>query len=220
MKIWEIPSEYSESASIIKEPLVVLEGNSKKVTFTRFNAVVDNLLATASNDGTVACFDVAKQKAFIKVDCKDMCQSLEWDLFGNALCGVFKDKVVRVLDPRHNVVALESPNSHKGNKAAKAVWLSNRGQPTDSGTYIASCGFSNQTKREMFLWDTRNFSEPCWTNVCIIASGLPRNIRRPLMTTVGSFTPTLTNAPVCCFWLAVGMEIFGIMNSPILRYTT
>ena len=162
VKLWDIPQE-SNSAI---EPLSVLEGNSKKVTFTKFNPVVDNVLATAANDGSVMCFDVSAGKSFLRIDCREMCQSLDWDFFGNALCGVFKDKVIRIVDPRHQAVALESRNSHEGNKPARALWLSNRNQPTDSGTYIASCGFSNNIKREMFLWDTRNFSKPCWQNVC------------------------------------------------------
>ena len=145
--------------------MAVLEGTTKKVTFTKFNGVADNLLGTASNDGSVMTWDLSRKKALTKVDCKEMCQSLEWDFFGKALCGTFKDKSIRVVDPRARTIALESSNSHKGNKASRAVWLSSRNQSTDSGTYIASTGFGPQAKREMFLWDTRNFASPVWTNV-------------------------------------------------------
>jgi coronin-1B/1C/6 len=109
-------------------------------------------------------WDLEKKTYITKIDGKDACQSLDWDFFGNTLCGVFKDKCLRVMDPRQETVALESTNSHKGNKSSRALWLSGRNQPSDSGNFIVTCGFSNQAKREMFLWDTRKFEKPIWTN--------------------------------------------------------
>jgi len=143
---------------------LVLEGCTKKITCTKFNSVVDNCLATAAYDGATMVWDLDKKTYITKVDGKDACQSLDWDFFGNTLCGVFKDKCLRVIDPRQETVALESSNSHKGNKSSRALWLSGRNQPTDSGNFIVTCGFSNQAKREMFLWDTRKFEKPIWTN--------------------------------------------------------
>ena len=171
IKLWEVP-ESSSSTNIIRDPISTLEGSAKKVTFTKFNGVADNVLGTACNDGSVVTWDVAHKKAISRVDCKDMCQSLEWDMFGSSLCGVFKDKSIRIVDPRSGLVGIESCNSHKGNKASRAVWLSSRNQSSDSGTYIASCGFSPQAKREMFLWDSRNFTNPVWTNSIDDNSGI------------------------------------------------
>lgn len=171
VKLWQIPG-FDNASSPIREPLTVLEGNVKKVTFTRFNGVVDHVLATGASDGAVKTWDLANNMAISTVDCKDACQSLEWDYFGSRLCGAFKDKSIRVVDPRGQRIALESTNSHKGNKSSKAVWLSSRNQTTDSGVYIASCGFSNMAKRELFLWDTRNFSQPMWTNTIDDNSGV------------------------------------------------
>ncbi len=148
----------------MKDQLLVLEGNTKKITCTKFNTVVDNCLATAAYDGTTMVWDLDKKTYITKIDGKDACQSLDWDFFGNTLCGVFKDKSLRVMDPRQETVALESTNSHKGNKSSRALWLSGRNQPSDSGNFIVTCGFSNQAKREMFLWDTRKFEKPIWTN--------------------------------------------------------
>ena len=148
----------------MRDQLLVLEGGTKKITCIKFNAVVDNCLATAAYDGTTMVWDLEKKTYITKVDGKDACQSLDWDFFGNTLCGVYKDKCLRVIDPRQESVALESANSHKGNKSSRALWLSGRNQPTDSGNFIVSCGFSNQAKREMFLWDTRKFEKPIWTN--------------------------------------------------------
>jgi coronin-1B/1C/6 len=175
--LWDIPSvvsaeSNSESANLIRDPVCVLEGNSKKVTFTKFNSVADHVLATGCSDGTVRTWDVANRKYLSNIDCKDVCQSLEWDFFGTQLCGVFKDKVIRVLDPRSQRIVNESSNSHRGNKASRAVWLSSRNQGADSGTYIASCGFSAQAKRELFLWDTRKFDQPIWTNTIDDNSGV------------------------------------------------
>lgn len=176
MKLWEVPESVpdseSDSANIIRDPILTLEGSVKKVTFTKFNGVADNVLATASNDGSVMTWDVSHKRAMTKVDCKEMCQSLEWDFFGSLLCGVFKDKSIRIVDPRARSIALESSNSHRGNKASRAVWLSSRNQTTDSGNYIASCGFSPQAKREVFLWDSRNFTNPIWTNSLDDNSGI------------------------------------------------
>jgi len=176
IKLWEIPASVPESeadsANIIRDPISILDGSLKRVTFTKFNSVADNVLATACNDGSVMTWDLAQKRVTSKVDCKDMCQSLEWDFFGSSICGTFKDKSLRVIDPRRKGIALESLNSHKGNKASRAVWLSSRNQVSDSGSYIVSCGFAPQAKREVFLWDTRNFKNPVWTNSLDDNSGI------------------------------------------------
>jgi coronin-1B/1C/6 len=165
LKLWEVPSlDPSAKPFTLKDPLLSMDGSLKKITFTKFNTVVDNLLGTGANDGTVACWDVARQQQISSVDCKDACQSLDWDFFGRLQCGVFKDKALRVVDPRSKTIAQESMNSHQGNKASRAIWLSSRNQPSDSGNFIASCGFAPGAKREMFLWDTRKMSDPVWTN--------------------------------------------------------
>lgn len=172
VKLWEVPQcnddRMSDDSLLMRDPFLTLDGMTKKVTFTKFNPVVDNVLGTAANDGSVVTWDIAARTPVSTVDCKEACQSLEWDLFGRLLCGVFKDKSIRVVDPRLRAVALESPNSHQGNKSSRAVFLSSRNQSTDSGNHIVSCGFAPGAKREMFLWDTRKFSDPVWTNVCII----------------------------------------------------
>ena len=166
LKLWEVPSlDVSNDKPVsLKDPIVSLDGSLKKITFTKFNSVVDNLLGTGANDGTIACWDLAKQQQVSSVDCKDACQSLDWDIFGRLQCGTFKDKAIRVVDPRTKCVAMESFNSHQGNKASRAIWLSSRNQPSDSGNFIVSCGFANGAKREMFLWDTRKMTDPVWTN--------------------------------------------------------
>jgi coronin-1B/1C/6 len=161
LKLWEIPHDNSVN---LKDPLAYLDGESKKITFTQFNNVVDNLLGTASNDGAVSCWDLAKQRQVSTVDCKDSCQSLDWDYFGRLKCGVFKDKALRIIDPRSRTIAQETTKSHQGNKASRAIWLSSRNQSTDSGNFIVSCGFAPGAKREMFLWDIRKIADPVWTN--------------------------------------------------------
>ena len=88
------------------------------------------------------------------------------------MCGAFKDKALRIIDPRTKLIAQESTKSHQGNKSSRAIWMASRNQPTDSGNFIVSCGFAPGAKREMFLWDTRKFLEPVWTNTIDNNSGV------------------------------------------------
>lgn len=174
LKLWEVPAHdpFHDKPLTLKDPVCTLDGLTKKVTFTRFNGIADNLLGTASTDGAVCTWDVGSQRLLSTVECKDACQSLEWDFYGKLMCGVFKDKAIRVVDPRAKAIAQESLNSHQGNKSSRAIWMASRNQSTDSGNFIVSCGFAPGAKREMFLWDTRKFSTPIWTNTIDNNSGV------------------------------------------------
>jgi coronin-1B/1C/6 len=177
VKIWEVPSADPDTnpdvTNLIKDPIAVLEGYTKRMNCLKFSPTVDNCLASASQDGTMIVWDVEKSASTIRVDCKDASQSIDWDYYGNLVCGMFRDKALRVVDPRLEKVAMHAPSSscHKGTKPARAIWLSQRNQGSDR--HILSVGFSNSAKREMFLWDTRKLgSGPTWTNTIDDNSGV------------------------------------------------
>lgn len=161
--------------NLIKDPVAILEGYTKRLNSLKFNPVANNCLATSSQDGVVMTWDIQQSRYISKVDCKEASQSVDWDFFGSLLCGMFKDKAMRVVDPRQATVAQEADSSvcHKGTKPARAIWLGQRNQTADSGKYILSTGFSAHAKREMFLWDTRKIlSGPVWTNTIDDNSGV------------------------------------------------
>ena len=58
-----------------------------------------------------------------------------------------KDKLIKVLDPRQNSIAIEIP-SHEGSRAAKLEWTSDQ--------HVFTCGFAKNAFREMALWDIRS----------------------------------------------------------------
>lgn len=117
-----------------------------------FNPTSEFVLASCSHDNTVKVWNVQKPDQNLTYSGQnDPCLSLEWNWNGSLIGTVWKDKMLRVIDPRANKFAAET-RSHEGAKSQKFCWL---GEDN-----CLSVGFSKDMHRQYFLWDTKNFDKP------------------------------------------------------------
>jgi len=77
---------------------------------------------------------------------------LNWNLDGNLLVSHFKDKKIRVMDPRTGETTWES-TGHVGPKKGKVVFCGTNEH------YMTSAGYTKNGKGEVALWDLRNPEE-------------------------------------------------------------
>jgi len=149
VKIWSIPD--GGLTENINAPLITLTGHSKKVGICRFHHVAMNTLATASLDHLVKLWDIeAGEKLTVDVH-KDQILSLSLDLEGAQAVTTCRDKMVRVVDLRSNVVAAEA-KGHVGHKTQRAVWAKRQNR-------IITIGFGKLQERQVFTFDPRKMDE-------------------------------------------------------------
>ena len=77
--------------------------------------------------------------------------ALEWNSNGSLLGSVWKDKYLRILDPRNQSVVHET-KSHEGPKSQKFAWIGD--------DYCLSVGFSKDFHRQFSLWSLKNMEKP------------------------------------------------------------
>lgn len=123
----------------------------KKVNLVTFNPTSEFVLASCSHDNTVKVWNVQKPDQNYSIACNDPCLSLEWNTNGSLLGTVWKDKTMRIIDPRANKFATET-RAHEGAKSQKFCWIGD--------DHCLSVGFSKDMHRQYFLWDTKNFEKP------------------------------------------------------------
>ena len=154
IKIWGVPSDgLSEN---LTEPLVDLQGaliqrererererpplspyvfcwlcagHGRKVTLLRFHPTANNILGSVSGDGAVKIWDIEKggEVASMSVH-NELIQELVWDYTGKLWATSSKDKIVRLGDPRQNVVASHITEAHQGSKSVKIAFLGDTGR--------------------------------------------------------------------------------------------
>jgi coronin-1B/1C/6 len=151
--LWRIPDGGLKNGEQLSEDIQTLRGHKRKVGCLKFHPVVENLIATASQDYDVKVWDVEKGTALnTTVGHANIIQSLDWNYNGSLLCSNAKDKKVRVIDPRQQAIAQEG-NSHIGVKGGRALWLGKHDK-------LVSVGFGSGASREYMIWDTKNMSAP------------------------------------------------------------
>lgn len=123
----------------------------KKVNLITFNPSSEFVLASCSHDNTVKVWNVQKPDQSLTMAANDPCLALDWNWNGSLLGSVWKDKVLRVMDPRTNKFAVEA-KAHEGTKSQKFCWLGE--------DYCLSVGFSKDMHRQYYLWDAKNFDKP------------------------------------------------------------
>ncbi|PVU89402.1 hypothetical protein BB561_005378 [Smittium simulii] len=182
LRIWSInedqllhyPKESNSSSSEenvvsapqhFETPLRVLTGHTKKIGHTMFNPVVENVIATSSADQSVRLWDVeyGSQKACVE-GFNDNILSFSWNYDGSLIAATSRDKNFRLLDPRTEQI-VSSAQSHLGIKGSRAIWLG------DSEKLLTT-GFNRSSGREVFLWDSKNFSKPILKMEIDISSGV------------------------------------------------
>jgi coronin-1B/1C/6 len=93
----------------------------------------------------------------------EIIQALTWNYDGSSLATTCKDKRLRVFDVRSKTVAQDTMG-HQGIKGARVTWLGN-------SPNILTTGFSKTSDRQVFIWDSRNLSNPLKQENIDTASG-------------------------------------------------
>uniref|UniRef100_A0A8C2DXH3 Coronin n=1 Tax=Cyprinus carpio TaxID=7962 RepID=A0A8C2DXH3_CYPCA len=150
--IWEIPD--GGLISPLKDPVVKLEGHSKRVGILSWHPTAHNVLMSAGCDNVVILWNVARGEAVVRIDSMhtDLIYSACWNRNGSQILTSCKDKKLRVIDPRKGSVICEKDKPHEGSRPVRAVFVSDG--------KILTTGFSRMSERQVALWDPNNFSEP------------------------------------------------------------
>uniref|UniRef100_A0A3B5LCK9 Coronin n=1 Tax=Xiphophorus couchianus TaxID=32473 RepID=A0A3B5LCK9_9TELE len=106
--VWQIPENGLDAA--LSEPVVVLEGHSKRVGIVSWHPTARNVLLSAGCDNQVVIWNVGTGEAMISLDDMhpDVIFSVSWSRNGSLLCTACKDKKVRIIDPRKKKIVTVS----------------------------------------------------------------------------------------------------------------
>uniref|UniRef100_A0A8C1ULH9 Coronin n=1 Tax=Cyprinus carpio TaxID=7962 RepID=A0A8C1ULH9_CYPCA len=145
---------YGGLISPLKDPVVKLEGHSKRVGILSWHPTAHNVLMSAGCDNVVILWNVARGEAVVRIDSMhtDLIYSACWNRNGSQILTSCKDKKLRVIDPRKGSVICEKDKPHEGSRPVRAVFVSDG--------KILTTGFSRMSERQVALWDPNNFSEP------------------------------------------------------------
>uniref|UniRef100_A0AAV2IWK3 Coronin n=1 Tax=Knipowitschia caucasica TaxID=637954 RepID=A0AAV2IWK3_KNICA len=150
--VWQVPENGLESP--LSEPVVVLEGHSKRVGIVSWHPTARNVLLSAGCDNQIVIWNVGSGEALISLDDMhpDVIFSVSWSRSGHLLCTACKDKKVRVIDPRKGKIVVEKDKAHEGARPMRAIFLANGN--------IFTTGFSRMSERQLALWKSDNMDEP------------------------------------------------------------
>ncbi|CAN9504870.1 unnamed protein product [Ophioblennius macclurei] len=150
--VWQIPENGLETA--LSEPVVVLEGHSKRVGIVSWHPTARNVLLSAGCDNQIIIWNVGTGQAMINLEDMhpDVIFSISWSRNGSLLCTACKDKKVRVIDPRKKKIVTEKDKAHEGARPMRAIFLADGN--------IFTTGFSRMSERQLALWKSDNMDEP------------------------------------------------------------
>ncbi|NXB53205.1 COR1B protein, partial [Leucopsar rothschildi] len=150
--VWQIPE--NGLSQPLTEPVVVLEGHSKRVGIVTWHPTARNVLLSAGCDNVVLIWNVGTAEELYRLDGlhPDLIYSVSWSRDGSRFCTACKDKSVRVIDPRRGTVVAEKERAHEGARPMRAICLADG--------KIFTTGFSRMSERQLALWDTENLEEP------------------------------------------------------------
>ncbi|XP_062434050.1 coronin-1B isoform X2 [Rhea pennata] len=151
-KVWQIPENGLNQP--LTEPVVVLEGHSKRVGIVTWHPTARNVLLSAGCDNVVLIWNVGTSEELYRLDGlhPDLIYSVSWSRDGARFCTACKDKSVRVIDPRRGTVVVEKERAHEGARPMRAIFLADG--------KIFTTGFSRMSERQLALWDLENLEEP------------------------------------------------------------
>ncbi|TWW66063.1 uncharacterized protein coro1cb [Takifugu flavidus] len=150
--VWQIPENGLETP--LSEPVVVLEGHSKRVGIVSWHPTARNVLLSAGCDNQIIIWNVGTGEAVINLEDMhpDVIFSVSWSRNGSLLCTACKDKKVRVIDPRKQKIVAEKDKAHEGARPMRAIFLADGN--------IFTTGFSRMSERQLALWKTDSMDEP------------------------------------------------------------
>uniref|UniRef100_A0A671Y961 Coronin n=1 Tax=Sparus aurata TaxID=8175 RepID=A0A671Y961_SPAAU len=162
--IWEIPD--GGLTTSLTDPVVKLDGHSKRVGILSWHPTAHNVLMSAACDNVVILWNVARGEEVVRIDTvhTDLIYSACWNRDGSRILTACKDKFLRVLDPRKGTVLLEKEKPHEGSRPIRAVFVSDG--------KILTTGFSRMSERQVALWDPKNFGEPLTLQELDTSSGV------------------------------------------------
>uniref|UniRef100_A0A8B9N8S5 Coronin n=1 Tax=Accipiter nisus TaxID=211598 RepID=A0A8B9N8S5_9AVES len=107
--VWQIPE--NGLSQPLTEPVVVLEGHSKRVGIITWHPTARNVLLSAGCDNVVLIWNVGTAEELYRLEGlhPDLIYSVSWSRDGSRFCTACKDKSVRVVDPRRGTVVAVSP---------------------------------------------------------------------------------------------------------------
>ncbi|KAM6423019.1 coronin-1C isoform 1-T1 [Liasis olivaceus] len=150
--VWQIP-ENGLTLSLT-EPVVILEGHSKRVGIVAWHPTARNVLLSAGCDNAIIIWNVGTGEPLINLDDmhQDMIYNVSWNRNGSLICTASKDKKVRVIDPRKQEIIAEKEKAHEGARPMRAIFLSDGN--------VFTTGFSRMSERQLALWNPKNMEEP------------------------------------------------------------
>ncbi|KAG7480860.1 hypothetical protein MATL_G00060740 [Megalops atlanticus] len=150
--VWQIPENGLTTS--LSEPVVVLEGHSKRVGIVTWHPTARNVLLSAGCDNLIIIWNVGTGEALINLEDMhpDVIYSACWNRNGSLICTACKDKKIRVIDPRKEEIIAEKDKAHEGARPMRAIFLADGN--------IFTTGFSRMSERQLALWNPQNMEEP------------------------------------------------------------
>uniref|UniRef100_A0A8P4GSZ0 Coronin n=1 Tax=Dicentrarchus labrax TaxID=13489 RepID=A0A8P4GSZ0_DICLA len=162
--VWQIPENGLVTA--MSEPVVVLEGHSKRVGIITWHPTARNVLLSAGCDNQIIIWNVGTGEAMINLEDMhpDVIYNVCWNRNGSLICTSCKDKGIRVIDPRKETIIAEKEKAHEGARPMRAIFLSDGN--------VLTTGFSRMSERQLALWNTSNMDEPMTVNEMDTSNGV------------------------------------------------
>ncbi|XP_035638644.1 uncharacterized protein LOC118391400 isoform X1 [Oncorhynchus keta] len=150
--VWQIPD--NGLVTPLAEPVVVLEGHSKRVGIVTWHPTARNVLMSAGCDNLIIIWNVGTGEAMIQLEDMhpDVIFSACWSRNGALICTACKDKNIRVIDPRKEKIVAEKDKAHDGARPMRAIFLADGN--------IFTTGFSRMSERQLALWNPKSMEEP------------------------------------------------------------
>ena len=148
IKLWNIPNELLDKD--MEKEVQKYQGHSKRVTFTNFHPCSKDIIASAGFDNCVHVWNIENAKKYFVCNINEMISSIDWNLNGNLIGAMTKNKNAVVFDVRNNKEIVKC-KCHDSAKTQKMLFVDN--------DYFISTGFGSGS-RELKLFDMRNYSSP------------------------------------------------------------
>ncbi|XP_010875884.2 uncharacterized protein coro1cb isoform X2 [Esox lucius] len=150
--VWQIPE--NGLVTPLADPVVVLEGHSKRVGIVTWHPTARNVLMSAGCDNLIIIWNVGTGEAMIQLEDMhpDVIFSACWSRNGALICTACKDKKIRVIDPRKEKIVAEKDKAHDGARPMRAIFLADGN--------IFTTGFSRMSERQLALWNPKSMDEP------------------------------------------------------------